>query len=135
MQVGAEPQFLHGVSAVPDGTAILCSGNRLSGHRVQPSGLRPQPAFSGVELSHSPVSTTQWLTASTVSMSYRQGSEHCGLGTRAEDQKGEKPAMRKVLVLCLAICFVFALTALAFDDMRSEERRVGKECRSRCCSY
>jgi hypothetical protein len=31
--------------------------------------------------------------------------------------KGEKPAMRKVLVLCLAICFVFALTSLAFDDM------------------
>src|ERR1700691_3508005 len=31
--------------------------------------------------------------------------------------KGEKPAMRKVLVLCLALCFVFALTALAFDDM------------------
>ncbi len=25
--------------------------------------------------------------------------------------------MRKVLVLCLAVCFVFALTALAFDDM------------------
>jgi hypothetical protein len=25
--------------------------------------------------------------------------------------------MRKVLVLCLAICFVFALTAMAFDDM------------------
>ena len=25
--------------------------------------------------------------------------------------------MRKVLVLCLAICFVFALSALAFDDM------------------
>ena len=25
--------------------------------------------------------------------------------------------MRKVLVLCLAICFVFALTALAFDEM------------------
>src|SRR5271154_1928247 len=25
--------------------------------------------------------------------------------------------MRKVLMLCLAICFVFALTALAFDDM------------------
>src|ERR1017187_4416445 len=74
MQVGAEPQFLHGVSAVPDGTAILCSGNRLSEHRVQPSGLRPQPAFSGVELSHSPVSTTQCLTASTVSMSYRQAS-------------------------------------------------------------
>ena len=24
--------------------------------------------------------------------------------------------MRKVLVLCLAICFVFALSALAFDD-------------------
>jgi hypothetical protein len=37
-----------------------------------------------------------------------------GLGPR---QKGEKPAMRKVLVLCLAICFVFALTAMAFDDM------------------
>src|SRR5437879_9334626 len=25
--------------------------------------------------------------------------------------------MRKVLLLCLAICFVFAMTALAFDDM------------------
>jgi len=25
--------------------------------------------------------------------------------------------MRKVLVVCLAICFVFALTALAVDDM------------------
>ncbi|MFZ0322104.1 MAG: hypothetical protein WAL56_23460 [Candidatus Sulfotelmatobacter sp.] len=25
--------------------------------------------------------------------------------------------MRKVLALCLAICFVFALTAMAFDDM------------------
>ena len=25
--------------------------------------------------------------------------------------------MRKVLVVCLALCFVFALTALAFDDM------------------
>jgi hypothetical protein len=25
--------------------------------------------------------------------------------------------MRKVLVLCLAICFIFALTALAFDEM------------------
>jgi hypothetical protein len=25
--------------------------------------------------------------------------------------------MRKILVLCLALCFVFALAALAFDDM------------------
>jgi hypothetical protein len=25
--------------------------------------------------------------------------------------------MRKVFVLCLAICFVFAVTAMAFDDM------------------
>jgi len=25
--------------------------------------------------------------------------------------------MRKILVVCLALCFVFALTALAFDDM------------------
>ena len=31
--------------------------------------------------------------------------------------KGEKPAMRKVLAICLAVCFVFALSALAFDDM------------------
>jgi len=31
--------------------------------------------------------------------------------------KRRKPAMRKVLVLCLAICLVFALTAMAFDDM------------------
>ena len=25
--------------------------------------------------------------------------------------------MRKVLLICIALCFVFALTALAFDDM------------------
>jgi hypothetical protein len=25
--------------------------------------------------------------------------------------------MRKVLLICLAVCFVFAITALAFDDM------------------
>ncbi|MGB2604933.1 MAG: hypothetical protein WBC78_15145 [Candidatus Sulfotelmatobacter sp.] len=25
--------------------------------------------------------------------------------------------MRKILVVCLALCFVFALTAMAFDDM------------------
>jgi len=25
--------------------------------------------------------------------------------------------MRKVLLICLAVCFVFALTAVAFDDM------------------
>jgi hypothetical protein len=31
--------------------------------------------------------------------------------------KGEQPAMRKVLAICLAVCFVFALSALAFDDM------------------
>ena len=39
------------------------------------------------------------------------------LGAAKRKSKGEKAAMRKVLVLCLAICFVFALTALAFDDM------------------
>jgi hypothetical protein len=36
---------------------------------------------------------------------------------RNRNSKGEKPAMRKLIVLCLAVCFVFALTALAFDDM------------------
>src|ERR1039458_5416877 len=65
IQASAEPQFLQGVSAVVGGEQILCSGKRLSGHRVQPSGLRPLPAFPGVELSHSPVNMTQWLTAST----------------------------------------------------------------------
>jgi len=39
------------------------------------------------------------------------------LGPRLEHQKGEEPAMRKVLVLSLVMCFVFALTAVAFDDM------------------
>jgi hypothetical protein len=27
------------------------------------------------------------------------------------------PAMRKILLICLAVCFVLALSALAFDDM------------------
>ena len=32
-------------------------------------------------------------------------------------KKGEKPAMRKILVICLALCFVFALSAMALADM------------------
>jgi hypothetical protein len=36
---------------------------------------------------------------------------------QSEIQKGEKPAMRKILVISLALCFVFALSAMAFDDM------------------
>jgi len=39
------------------------------------------------------------------------------LGPQSEFQKGEKPAMRKVLLICLAVSFVFALSAMAFDDM------------------
>src|SRR5215831_694746 len=31
--------------------------------------------------------------------------------------KGEYRVMRKVLLICLAVCFVLALSALAFDDM------------------
>jgi hypothetical protein len=31
--------------------------------------------------------------------------------------KRRKTAMRKILVICLALCFVFALSAMAFDDM------------------
>jgi hypothetical protein len=46
--------------------------------------------------------------------------------------KGEKPAMRKVLVLCLAICFVFALTALAFDDMGKSATVNGWVSDSKC---
>jgi hypothetical protein len=38
-------------------------------------------------------------------------------GPQSELQKGEKPAMRKVLLICLALSFVFALSAMAFDDM------------------
>jgi hypothetical protein len=40
----------------------------------------------------------------------------CGVGPQSEFQK-ETTAMRKVLVLLLAVTFVFALSALAFDDM------------------
>jgi hypothetical protein len=39
------------------------------------------------------------------------------LGLQSEFHKGEKPAMRKVLLICLAVSFVFALSAMAFDDM------------------
>jgi hypothetical protein len=35
----------------------------------------------------------------------------------AEEIKRRRPAMRKILALCLAMFFVLALTALAFDDM------------------
>lgn len=39
------------------------------------------------------------------------------MGPQSELPKGEKPAMRKVLLICLALSFVFALSAMAFDDM------------------
>ena len=43
IQIGKEPQFLYHVSVIPGGRLILFSVNRLSEHRVQPSGLRPRP--------------------------------------------------------------------------------------------
>src|SRR6201982_2197417 len=33
------------------------------------------------------------------------------------NSKGEGRVMKKVLLICLAVCFVLALSALAFDDM------------------
>jgi hypothetical protein len=39
------------------------------------------------------------------------------VGPQFEFHKGEEPAMRKVLLILLAVCFVLALSALAFDDM------------------
>ena len=40
--------------------------------------------------------------------------------------------MRKVLVLCLALCFVFALTALAFDNMGKSTTVNGWVSDSKC---
>lgn len=40
--------------------------------------------------------------------------------------------MKKVLVICLAICFVFALTALAFDDMGKSTTVNGYVSDSKC---
>jgi hypothetical protein len=40
--------------------------------------------------------------------------------------------MRKVLVVCLAICFVLALTALAFDDMGKSTTVNGWVSDSKC---
>jgi len=47
----------------------------------------------------------------------RRTVDYCGVGPQSELQKGEKQAMRKVLLICLALSFVFALSAMAFDDM------------------
>ncbi len=55
------------------------------------------------------------------------------LGARDRDFKKEnRPSMRKVLVLCLAICFVFALTAMAFDDMGKSTTVNGYVSDSKC---
>jgi hypothetical protein len=40
--------------------------------------------------------------------------------------------MKKILVLCLAICFVFALTALAVDDMGKSTTVNGWVSDSKC---
>jgi len=62
IQIATEPQFLYYVSVISGCRPVLCSVNRLSGQRVQPRGLRPLPAFFHIELSHSLVNDTQWLT-------------------------------------------------------------------------
>jgi hypothetical protein len=38
-------------------------------------------------------------------------------GRNLNSHQGEQPAMRKALSLCLAVGFMFALSAMAFDDM------------------
>ena len=42
--------------------------------------------------------------------------------------------MRKVLVLCLAICFVFALTALALDDAAKSSTINGYVSDAKCAA-
>lgn len=55
------------------------------------------------------------------------------LGARDRDFKKEKNlSMKKVLVLCLAVFFVFALTALAFDDMGKSTTVNGYVSDSKC---
>src|ERR1700724_2293007 len=44
----------------------------------------------------------------------------------------EKSAMRKLLLLCLAMCLVFAMTALAFDDMGKSTTVNGWVSDSKC---
>jgi hypothetical protein len=39
------------------------------------------------------------------------------VGPKSELRKGEKPAMRKILLISFALLFVLALSAMAFDDM------------------
>jgi hypothetical protein len=41
----------------------------------------------------------------------------CGFGAAIEHQKENKTAMRKVLVILLAVTFVLVLSSFAFDDM------------------
>jgi hypothetical protein len=41
----------------------------------------------------------------------------CGVGPQIEISKRRKPAMRKVFAICLSVCFVLALSAMAFDEM------------------
>jgi hypothetical protein len=56
------------------------------------------------------------------------------LGLRSGFKKGEKPAMRKILVLCLAIGFVFALTALALDDAAKSSTINGYVSDAKCAA-
>jgi hypothetical protein len=55
--------FCKGLAAFAFGWTILRFEFRLFGYQAQPSGLRPHPAFSDFEFSHSLVNTTRWLTA------------------------------------------------------------------------
>jgi hypothetical protein len=55
----------------------------------------------------------------------------CGVGPQSEF-KGEKPAMRKILLISFALLFVLALSALAFDGMGKSETVKGWVTDSNC---
>jgi hypothetical protein len=48
--------------------------------------------------------------------------------------KGETFVMKRVLVICLALCFVLALSAMAFDDMAKSGTVNGWVVDSKCAA-
>jgi hypothetical protein len=49
-------------------------------------------------------------------------------------EKEKKPAMRKVLLICLAMFFMLALAAMAFDDMGKTETVKGWVTDAKCAA-
>ena len=94
------------------------SRTRLVWVQLLSNALQPSADNPAVLLWYISSASSQQIKPESVASGDAMPCLHLAVwGRNLKFHKGEQSAMRKVLLICLAVCFVFALSALAFDDM------------------